>query len=265
MTLKSLVKLAFGWAQRSAQPWLRYALHRAHNGYLHARRGLTLNCLGDSHNTVFHNVQRARLIPDVFIRCTTIVGATVLGLANPRSKTNAMPIFAREIRALPKRQALCIMLGEVDCGFPIFLRSQRNGTPVSDETEESLRRYRGFLAPVAGLGLAKTVVCSVPPPTISDHSQLSSVANLRREVRASIQERTALTREYNTQLRRITENLGFVFLDMDRVLIDEQSGLVRQDLLNPNPRDHHLNMHLVAPRYADALRQGLGLDRSAAR
>jgi hypothetical protein len=36
-----------------------------------------------------------------------------------------------------------------------------------------------------------------------------------------------------------------------------RTGIVGQYLLNPDPRDHHLNSKRVAPLYADALRRCL--------
>jgi len=243
------------WSLNKTRPWIRYAFHRLEDTYLDRKKASVINCIGDSHNNIFAYIQKCGNLPELYLRCTTVMGATVFGLANPNSKTNALPIFQREIRAISRRQAISLMLGEIDCGFLVFLRAKKKGGTLESEMEESIRRYRIFLNEVKRRGVCMVFVWSVPPPTIMDNRLLGDVPNMRKEVTASIHERTRVTSLYNERLRKIVSELGFQFMDMDPHLKDPRTGLVKNELLNPDPRDHHLYPEYAAPLFVSALHE----------
>jgi len=83
-------------------------------------------------------------------------------------------------------------------------------------------------------------VAATPPPTILDGQDWGQVANLRREVKASLRDRTELTLEYNARLREWTSAHGCAFLDYEHEVLDARTGVVAEAFRNPNPRDHHL-------------------------
>ena len=145
-------------------PKIRLITHRWKNFIDRNRQTPILYCIGDSHNELFEYIQKENLIPTT-IRCVTVQGATIFGLANPNSKTNALPIFKKELLNAPPHSNLTIILGEIDCGFLIWLRSQKNGTRLEDEMNESIRRYKDFLLWIKSLNLNKIIVVSVPPQT----------------------------------------------------------------------------------------------------
>jgi len=180
------------------------------------------------------------MLPHTVLDVAVIAGATAVGLANPNSRTRALPRFERIIRALPPRRPLLFMLGEVDCGFVIWYRAHRKRVSPIAELDRSLQHYTRFLERLLGAGRQRIVVAAAPPPTILDGQDWGEVANLRREVRTSLQDRTELTFEYNDRLREWTRREGCVFLDYEPDLIDASTGLVAARFLNPNPLDHHL-------------------------
>jgi hypothetical protein len=50
-------------------------------------------------------------------------GATAQGAVNPNSKTDALAIFQKKIK-YTNADNILIMLGEVDCGYLIWVRSK---------------------------------------------------------------------------------------------------------------------------------------------
>lgn len=214
--------------------------------------GVVLHCFGDSHAAVFRRVRAVGGLRRTWLEVSPIDGATALGLANPNSTTQALPRFSASISRLPLASHLAFMLGEVDCGFLIWYRAEQKGARVRDEFERSLGTYTRFLDDLRSAGRASLLVATVPPPTI-DSRAVGAVANARRHVRASLRDRTQLTTEYNGRLREWAARTGCVFLDYERELLDGSTGLVRGELRNSDPTDHHLDMRKHAAILARSL------------
>jgi hypothetical protein len=186
-------------------------------------------------------------------------GATAQGLHNPNSKTDALQIFRDRCDAARSRQILVFMLGEVDCGFVIWYRAEKQGTSIESQVQRSLAGYRDLLDRQVGRGF-RTLVLSVPLPTIRDGQDWGEIANARREVKASQRDRTALTLEYNARLQPACEEIGAEFLDVTTPTLDPATGLVRGEYLNEVLTDHHLHYE----RHAKLVGAAIG-DRLTAR
>jgi hypothetical protein len=212
-----------------------------------------LHCFGDSHTAVFRQVARERDLPRTWLDAVPVRGATALGLVNPNSKTRALPVFREVIDKLPLDRPLLFMLGEVDCGFLIWYRAQHKAVSVDGEFETSFRNYTTFLEGLLQEGRKRLVVVTVPPPTIREGQQ-GAVANARREVSASLHDRTELTRAYNARLRTWATANKCQFLDYEDELIDPATGLVREDLRDADESNHHLDVHKHARIVAAQLR-----------
>jgi hypothetical protein len=193
-------------------------------------------CIGDSHVQVFHHVS----MPGVWFRVKSIEGATASGLPNPKSKTGAQQAFARALgRARPWQQVL-VQLGEVDCGFVIWYRAARHGLSVEEQFAQTVGSYEAFIARIAGMGLRRTIVLSVPLPTISDDGvKWGKVARLRESVTASQAERTRLTTRFNAELSERCQALGVAFVDATSGHTDCATGLVASRFVRESD-DHHL-------------------------
>ena len=111
--------------------------------------------------------------------------------------------------------------------------------PPATELERSLAHYTRFLEGLLRAG-REIVVAAAPPPTILDGQDWGDVANLRREVKASLADRTRMTIEYNARLREWTSRHGCFFLDYEADVIDPITGIVAPHMRNPDPLDHHL-------------------------
>lgn len=191
--------------------------------------------LGDSHAGIFSESRIRAAFPFYFFNVVSVAGATVSGLENPNSKTQALPIFINNLKR-SKANTIIVLLGEVDIGFVIWYRSEKYKTEVSEMLDNALKNYQKFL-----LLLSKEhrVIClSAPFPTIKDGQDWGEIANARRDVKALQIDRTKLTIRFNKSINEFCQNNKIEYLDFDDESIGKD-GLVDIRLLNKNPADHH--------------------------
>ena len=211
--------------------------------------------LGDSHATVFSSDEMVRAFPAYAFTVQAVGGATVSGLQNPNNVTQSMPVFRQALSTTDARLVI-VLLGEVDTGFVIWHRAQRHGASVEDMLGQALTSYRTFLDEVALI--APPICVSAPLPTIPDNCLWGEVANARREVTATQAERTVLTRRFNRAMESFCVARGY-----GSIMLDDMSqgpgGVVRHELLNADPADHHYAtgayVEMLRPRLSRVLPQ----------
>jgi len=217
-----------------------------------------LDFIGDSHVMTANAAAEAGLFLPFECRMEMVGGATAVGLRHPFSKTQALPIFKERLSPLDPLVTPVFQLGEVDCGFVIWVRSQRYGESVNAQLDASLAAYQAFLLWVRDFGYRDLVVTSAILPTIRDGQLDGEVSHLRREVKASYRDRTDLTLEYNRRLGVFCASVGFRFADLTPHLIDSSTQLLAERFRHPDPLNHHLNPDEAAAVWAktvlDALR-----------
>ncbi len=192
--------------------------------------------IGDSHASVFDHWWFDVLFPLTRFRICAVGGATASGLENPNSKTQAYARFRQELQGAAGKPVVCL-LGEVDTGFVIWFRAERRDGGVEQMLELAIDTYCRFLEEAAALAGSVTVI-SAPLPTIGDGAPRGEVAEHRREVKATLKQRTALTLQFNRLLCARCRTHGFRFVDLDGPSTGS-GGLVRHGLLNADPADHH--------------------------
>lgn len=222
---------------------------------LHRLRGKRiLYCFGDSHIHMYrHTVSQGHLRRTI-IRCTCARGATAYGLANPGSRSNALHTFQKRLESIPRCDYVLFMLGEVDCGSLLWHLSLNRALPAEELLEESLAHYEEFLGSLIGLGFENLIVSTIPVPAVIDDPPKTDTIPVRPKVPASLQQRTALTLRYNARLRQCCNRMNLRILDFEADLLDESSGVVRDQLLRTDALDHHLAFLAVAPVLAANLR-----------
>ncbi|HTI16493.1 MAG TPA: hypothetical protein VL598_02380 [Trinickia sp.] len=198
-------------------------------------RKIEILVLGDSHAGVFTHESIVAAFPEYSFKVISVGGATISGLENPNSKTQAMPIF---MGALSDSRAgiVIVLIGEVDTGFVIWYQAEKYSTHVDVMCDAAVRKYQKFLHLI---GREKTIICiSTPLPTIKDGSDWGDVANARKEVKASQLDRTKLTVMFNEKMNEFCNEVGikYIMLDSDCLGAD---GLVHPDFVNDDPTDHH--------------------------
>jgi hypothetical protein len=191
--------------------------------------------LGDSHAEIFNNI----LFSDLFSKYTVtncfVPGATVSGLSNPNSRTQALPIFEAEYRKTRPDYTI-FLLGEVDTGFVLWYQADKYNMSVRSLLGKMLENYKKLVK--SALGAEKTIIISAPLPTIKDGQFWGSVANARKDVNSSQRERTDLTLEFNKLMSDWASDHEISFMNLDGVSLGDY-GLVCETLLNSDHCDHH--------------------------
>ncbi|MGQ1787116.1 hypothetical protein [Saccharicrinis sp. GN24d3] len=215
-------------------------MHRIKAKVRHCLRTIPIiHILSDSHGEAFKYIDwgNFNITPSYCI----VQGATASGLANPNSKTKALPIFTNYLKTrVKKNDTIIFQLGEIDCGFTIWLRAEKKGLNINKQLEETLKNYTRLLKFASYKTQNKVIVTSAIPPTIEDDQDFGEIANLRKEVKANLVERTNLTKSFNLKINEICIQESFTFIDLDRTLIDTDKLVVKQEYKNNNHLDHHL-------------------------
>jgi len=191
--------------------------------------------LGDSHTPIFSHPAFTKNFPEFCFNVVTVIGATASGLENPNTKTQAYPIFKEALRQATAEKII-VMLGEVDTGFVIWYRTQKYQESVTAMTDRAINSYSKFLLEVAAR--FKVICISTPLPTIQDGNDWGDVANARREVTATQLERTSLTLKFNQKMQAFCKQHNISYIMLDDACVGED-GVIKQELLNRNPNDHH--------------------------
>lgn len=213
--------------------------------------------LGDSHVAYFAHAARQGYFGKRRYTACAVNGATAVGLRNPNAATHAIDIFADHLARTEPRAVIVLQLGEVDCGFVIWYRVRKYGDGIDEQLDRSIAAYFSFVDASRAGGHANFVITGATAPTIQDGRDWGAVANARREVTASLEQRTALTRRYNRLLAEHAAARGLPFVDVWDRMIDPASGVVRAEFLNRRITDHHMNPARAAvcwgPRLAAVL------------
>lgn len=191
--------------------------------------------LGDSHTPIFNHPAFNKNFAGFNFNVVTVIGATASGLENPNTKTQAYPIFKAALNKSTAKKVI-IMLGEVDTGFVIWYRANKYQESVSAMMDRAITSYSNFLKE---LSTRFDVICiSTPLPTIQDDNDWGDVANARKEVTASLRERTDLTLKFNRVIQSFCHqhSISYVMLDEESLGHD---GLIAKQLINSDPNDHH--------------------------
>lgn len=212
--------------------------------------------LGDSHSNVFNYINKRSLLPNTYFNVITVNGATAQGACNPNSKTNALTIFKNKLRSQKKHDRVMIMLGEVDCGFVIWYRKEKYDTSIETQLNNSIDNLFEFIDTYVRKHFTshQIVVIGANLPTLQDHRNIhSEVANLRKEVKASLVDRTKLTLEYNNILKRKCADRGYEYIDIVKHTLDPRIGTVNTRFLHENENDHHFSQIKTAPLWVNLL------------
>jgi hypothetical protein len=218
---------------------------------------------GDSHAQVFYHRRIKECMDGCFFNIYKVGGATASGLANPNSKTRAYQVYRRALEN-SRARAVVVLLGEVDTGFVIWYRAQKYNEPIRAMLDLTLETYSKFLLEIKKQGLG-VVVISAPLPTIQDGNDWGDIAKARREVKASLRDRTDLTLEFNRRVHAFCVQNNLIFVNLDPHCLDE-SGLVSPRLLSSDRNNHHYEVgvyaDLMAPHIADSLKYILGRQKT---
>lgn len=205
--------------------------------------------MGDSHVKVFEHADWVAMTPRLQWKVVSIGGATLSGLENPNSKTQAGLQFEQALSTHSAKVVL-LCLGEVDTGFVIWFRAERDGIKVEEAAKRAVDNYCRLIE--TALEKSAVVVLSTPLPTLLDGDTQGSVAKIRADVEASLQQRTELTCWFNKEIEGWCNEHSVSYVNLD-LLSKGVDGLVDVRLRHPNSNDHHYNPHYYRKLLAEKL------------
>ena len=196
---------------------------------------------GDSHTRVFSYCNQKQ--NNFIFNVCEVGGATAQGAVNPNSKTNALGIFSNKLKDSQKADKVLIMLGEVDCGFVIWVRSKRYNLSVDDQLYISIHNLFHFTETIVkkyGYKSHDIIIAGSILPTIKDNTNKKYLNGARKEVDVDQYTRTQKTLEYNNMLKVRCNEYGYHYIDITDNIIGED-GLIHDKYLNENHSDHHVS------------------------
>tara|TARA_A100001015_G_scaffold275100_1_gene332085 strand:+ start:751 stop:1524 length:774 start_codon:yes stop_codon:yes gene_type:complete len=209
--------------------------------------------IGDSHASVFDQWCMRMRFPKTNFIMGNVQGATVSGLENPNSKTQAKQFFLKMLNE-KKYTCVIIQIGEVDTGFVIWYRASKYVVDVQEMYDIAVLNYKKLIEEASLHGTV--IVISTPLPTIADDNLWGEVANARKEVRTSQIERTKLTLDFNQEIREFCLNSQVTYISLDNESLGD-NGVVKNELKNENSCDHHYShekyVNILAPKLKEIL------------
>ena len=197
---------------------------------------MNLHVIGDSHLLPLNNL---KLNKQFKILMCVVQGATASGLKNPRSQTLSGPIFENYLQNISKNDWVIIHLGEVDCGFVMWVRSERENISIEEQSNITLENYKHLLIKIKNK-TDKIILINILPQSIKDGTKIGDIANLRGSIKANQKQRMNLTNKMNTDLLKICSDLNINYFNLNKYFIDNETGLLKDFFYNSNPEDHHL-------------------------
>ncbi|MDM7942116.1 MAG: SGNH/GDSL hydrolase family protein [Hydrogenophaga sp.] len=236
----------------------RMALVRRWRTRNEARAHTRVLVLGDSHVRVFEHWWFLWALPRVRWHIVYVAGGTATGLPNPQSATRARTRFD-EALAGPPSDLVVINLGEVDTGYTIWARAERNGSDPRAAMAQAVQRYAAFITEVARQH--RVVVVGAPLPTLpDDFVPGDDVGSTRKSVIHSQTKRTELTLAFNASVAAACAELGVPHLD-DRADSLGADGKVKASWQRTDRADHHYDRKTYARWLARALHPHLPAPR----
>lgn len=196
---------------------------------------------GDSHTEVFKYSNNRQNIFKFHV--CEVPGATAQGVVNPNSKTDALKIFTETLFKVDIKNysKFMIMLGEVDCGFVIWVRSQKYNISVDSQINLCIKNLKDFLENIVELKFDKKdiIILGSILPTIKDNTDKKFLNGARKDVKATLKQRIEKTIEYNNKLKELSKDLGYHYIDITDDIYKD--GSVNSNYLNKDPYNHHLD------------------------
>lgn len=191
--------------------------------------------LGDSHTEVFNGYTGKEYIFEQF-RCH---GATARGSINPNTKTNSLSIFKKGLKS-KKAKRVIICLGEVDCGYLIWLKNKETKQPIDELMNESIDNLIKFIeTEVYPYYKPEEInIMSVIPQVIEDMTNSKFLNGDRSNVNISIHRRNSLTNKWNDRLEQECKIRNWKFIDINHRIVEDDK--VKLEYRFQNLWNHHL-------------------------
>jgi len=186
--------------------------------------------IGDSHTTSF-NFQPRFIVHH-------IGQATMHNLNNENSSSGSKKLFWLVVSGINKqRDKVCLVFGEIDCRIHFYyqyMKSKEKGATLESLMDKTISNYSQVLAQLKGMGI-DFCVYGVPPAASQENIHGYPFYGLP-------QERSEITRKFNSMLRQFCEAQHYSFIDIFSHAADE-NGFMPKSLA----RDEvHLNCEIAS-------------------
>lgn len=217
--------------------------------------GRRLHCFTDSHGKILLYVQRKNIVKKRF-NVSLVGGATASGLANPNSVTGAMKRFkSYAYQNINKNDPVLFMLGEVDCGFTIWHKVEKEGKNLEDCLDIACDNYQAFITEIYNMSRGEVHIISAIPTSLGPEDDIGDVANYRKHISASKKARTELSIRFNSRMKDFAISNNYNFIDIDDQLIDPETGVLNEKYRNEDESDHHLSDVMLAPVFQEMFKK----------
>lgn len=218
--------------------------------------------IGDSHTKCyFKNKEMRNVQSDFHFDVHYVSGATAQGAVNPTSKTKALSIFKKRLNKINTNNYdyIAIMLGEVDCGFVIWYRSEKYSISVEEQLNLSVNNLFEFIRNEVLLKFKpkQVIVMGSVLPTIKDDQDWGEVCHLRSSVKATQLKRTELTFRYNSMLEKLSNEYEYNYVDITNETLDKNTNLVGDEFLHEDKGNHHLSFKKIWKFWINNLKEVL--------
>lgn len=231
---------------------MKKAWRRLQNRILGGRRILVL---GDSHCGVFEYCFDQGFLAPHLLNCEIVPGGTAYGMMNDHSETMAWQRFNKAMSRYTDFDVVVIMLGECDCSYALWKKSEQCGMPPAMLLERCISGVDRLVkqAKLLANGSRKIIVVGAILPTIADDSIATQENPLRRSIAATQMERTQLVLAYNRRLAAYAATERLDYFDMTEQTISPATGLVDHRYL-ALAEDHHLSHSATGRMWAEQLK-----------
>jgi hypothetical protein len=192
--------------------------------------------LSDSHGRTL------KMIKSFFIKQKEVAGSSINGLKNQNSKTKALINFRSFLEKSNGFDYCLLMLGEVDANIVIWNKSKRDCVPVSEVLLNTINIYSNFIEQEVFnyYKPSQVIIAGANLPSVSDDLALIQNSVPRRSIKATQKERTELTLRLNNSFKDLAALKGCRYIDITDNTIDSNTGLLNDEFLRHDGRDHHL-------------------------
>jgi hypothetical protein len=216
--------------------------------------------LGDSHARECFSKMK-ELQPEFDFDVKFVSGATAQGAVNPTSKTNALNIFKKKLAECnaDSYHYVMIMLGEVDCGFVMWYRSEKHNISVKDQLHLSISNLFNFIKNevLEVFNPDQVILAGSVLPTIKDDQDWGEIAHLRKSIKATQKQRTELTLTYNQTLKALSSSHNYLYIDITDETINKNTNTISDEFLNSDRSNHHLSFEKTYSFWLNNLRKTL--------
>jgi len=214
--------------------------------------------LGDSHINYFKFGANQGLYAPFHTETCMASGATVLGLNNINSFTQASEKFKNHLKKHHKESEIFFQLGEVDCGILIWIKAEEKNISIHEQAQLTILSYKKFINDIKDLGYKNINITSATIPTINDEDHTGEIISLRRKkVKATFIERTNLTIYFNSLLKSMCSDLGVNYLDATSLFINESTSICDEKFRNKDKTDHHMEPFQASYIWSEYINQYL--------